>query len=109
MSNAPFLSRHHSVITNRITFETARPPPLPITTSRVDFGGKWDLSTGAQPSPSVSRSFREYSRLPAETMSAANAPVDASSSMDCYQGRKKVPKPQGEPGRPHSGGYTLTK
>ncbi|PPQ74509.1 hypothetical protein CVT26_007979 [Gymnopilus dilepis] len=104
----PVLSRHFPVITQRIQFRYAKPPAPPPITPRIDFGG----------SNSNDEIERNSSVEPAMICNIDSEIVisdDGESEVPCSdeEGTRMVGgmimKPQGEPGRPNSGGYNLEK
>ena len=109
----PCVARHLPVITNRIVFLSAKSAPLPIITQRTDFAGMWSFDNefesqycSREPSQSPGENFPGDNEI--ELSSRGESEISDEERND-NTAVKKVPKPQGEPGRPHSGGYALTK
>ncbi|PPR02272.1 hypothetical protein CVT26_011748 [Gymnopilus dilepis] len=107
----PCLSRHLPVITNRIQFVSVKLAPPPVITQRIDFAGMW--SCDSEPEKRAPAGLRQ-GVSPELHDEGIDPEVDLASSgesemSDDDDSSTKIPKPQGEPGRPRSGGYTLSK
>lgn len=113
------IRRHRPLITPRIQFQLAPRPPLPLITPRMEF----DLESLACSSPTGSADSSSHSS------SDPGSPIDLSRDMDDDEPELDtdrgsstlpqsasttpnaapalIPKPNGEPGRPRSGGFNL--
>ncbi|KAJ3517896.1 hypothetical protein NLJ89_g212 [Agrocybe chaxingu] len=106
MENA--LARHLPLITQRIEFTAPRNAGLPpVITPRIDFNTLWmeplDTDTATPPMSRETSVLTESDNNSQEE----NASQDNEDGDDANGINKKIPKPAGEPGRPHSGGYNL--
>ncbi|PPR02024.1 hypothetical protein CVT26_008718 [Gymnopilus dilepis] len=112
MMSMPYLARHSPTITNRIKFQRIKLPPLPDITVRTNFAGKWLAESRPDASDTVRSSATEMlgtdSDLSSEVEDETDQLYDDEHTVP-YDRSRKIPKPQGEPGRPRSGGYTLSK
>ena len=97
------LARHSPLITSRIEFRPSKVAGnLPVITPRIDFGEEWALPTADIVDPTAS-------------IVDKNLDDDLSDVMDDDDDEiflrnidnSKIPKPQGEPGRPNCGGYSI--
>ena|SRR5258705_140830 len=95
------LARHSPLITSRIEFRPSRAAgSLPVITPRIDFDEEWALLM-ADTDPTAS-------------IVDQNLEDELSDVMEDDEGNflgnidnSKIPKPQGEPGRPNCGGYSI--
>jgi len=123
----PIIARHLPLITNRIPFTFNPPSSLPHLTNRNEF--RKEFRKGF-------RDAREQSAMPPSVLPSVASPLKYSDSVvfalqrgkesetvDMGKAREEeredeevgeviesntlIPKPSGEPGRPHSGGYSL--
>lgn len=118
----PMIAQHLPLITNRIPFTLNPPPALPSLTSRKEFLDE------REPLATPSNHMADPSTLP-----STGSPLKYSGSVVFFGAQKEtarkhekgkgveeqpiqeepdemvalIPKPSGEPGRPHSGGYSL--
>ena len=104
------LSRHLPIITNRMEFKRKKLLPSPSITQRIEFTG---LSFGGSDSmlgavETVTTSSIESSPGPEQEDSQSEDDDEGDDERGNGSRSMRIPKPQGEPGRPHSGGYSLT-
>lgn len=104
-----YLLKYHPLITPRIEFKPAPPPPLPKLTQRTEFHAEELLRSRKryeedQDNPARGPKRRRVSFAPDDVdHEDSGNPPSASASAP----RKLIPKPPGEPGRPSSGGFSL--
>ena len=112
----PLIARHLPLITNRISFVFNPPPSLPPLTNRKEFLDTRDTSTTpTRPNHSVLRNQASSLKCSAsvqfgfevEKMTDEGDGEEDEEVDDIFQSAILIPKPSGEPGRPHSGGYSL--
>ncbi|PPR05294.1 hypothetical protein CVT26_011617 [Gymnopilus dilepis] len=108
------LSRHLPIITNRIRFVSVKLAPPPVITQRIDFAGMWvydrepenqNSASPIGPAQRVSPELQDNEMDPGTYTTSSDESEISDDEDEC----RKIPKPQGEPGRPRSGGYTLKK
>ncbi|PPQ96458.1 hypothetical protein CVT26_010512 [Gymnopilus dilepis] len=107
------VSRHPPTITNRVEFVRVKILPRPDITARVNYAGKWAID------PMPLSPCLAMTGLDPELESCPDSNDDDEENIDelCNEnndtnvdkGPRMIPKPQGERGRPRSGGYTLSK
>ncbi len=115
----PIIERHLPLITNRIPFTFNPPSPLPPLTNRKEFLGNRELSATPPPflpnkvsplkySGSVAFAFQKGGETEnADKGKGAEEEREDEEQDEAIESTTLIPKPSGEPGRPHSGGYSL--
>lgn len=119
----PMIARHLPLITNRIPFSLNPPPRLPALTNRKEFLELQEpLATPTNPNPSTlpdTASSLKYSGSVVYfgPLKETARKQEKSKGVEEEQVQKEhtevdeitvlIPKPTGEPGRPHCGGYRL--
>ncbi|KAF9472478.1 hypothetical protein BDN70DRAFT_938156 [Pholiota conissans] len=115
----PYLLRHRPLITPRISFRLAPPAPLPTLTPRIEFNSEYlkrqrapedsEVSTGAKRQRRSQTPQASASANQDETLQLIDDEGDEEddSITPTPAGEKLISKPQGEPGRPGSGGFSL--
>ena len=115
------VARHLPLITNRISFTFQPPPPLQPLTNRKEFLDVHEPSESTLPNPPASlnkASPVKYSgsvQFGFQKDKAADMEEEIDDEGDrsdedgegTFASTALIPKPPGEPGRPHSGGYSL--
>ncbi|KAF8963377.1 hypothetical protein BDZ97DRAFT_1919816 [Flammula alnicola] len=114
-----YVQRHCPLITPRIEFQLSPRPALPRLTPRTEFneqqlirppaGSENDIMTSRQPRRvSFAVADRDPTQEQDESRSLSPPIIAGSSSAGPSTPiQTKIPKPNGEPGRPGSGGYCL--
>jgi len=94
------LARHSPLITSRIEFRPSKAAgSQPVITPRVNFDEEWAL-------PTADTAFDPT----ASVESDKNLEDVMEDDEEIFLGNRdnsKIPKPQGEPGRPNCGGYSI--
>ena len=112
----PLIARYLPLITNRISFVFNPPPSLPPLTNRKEFLDAHDPSTtSTKPNHSVlpnQASSVKYSAsvqfgFEVEKTTDEGDGEEDEEVDDIIQSATLISKPSGQPGRPHSGGYSL--
>jgi hypothetical protein len=105
------LQKHQLLITPRIEFRLAPPPPLPLLTPRVEFDP--DRLVRSRP-PSDEGNEGGSNKRRRLSFSGRHASEDSDEHDDDPPGEASAsspstlkPKPAGEPGKPGSGGFSL--
>ena len=97
------LARHPPLITLRIEFRPSKAAgSLPVLTPRIDFGEEWALlmaDTTFDPTASIMDTNLENE--------SSDLTDDDNENFLGNTDNTKIPKPQGEPGRPNCGGYSI--
>jgi len=115
------VARHLPLITNRISFTFQPPPPLQPLTNRKEFLDAHEPSALPNPlalpnkapvkySGSVQFGFQKDKAADTEDHWQEIDDEEDGSDEDgeeTFASTMLIPKPPGEPGRPHSGGYSL--
>lgn len=109
------INRHLPLITHRIEFFSSNSHSAPpLITPRIDFGARWAPERNRPDSSLSSDIDVEMDDAASDAASDISvASTDNKSSSDSEQDEakdkkgKKIPKPSGQPGRPHSGGYSM--
>lgn len=103
MEATTMIRRHLPLITGRLVFTSQVLPTVPIVTPRMDFDMEDLPSEGNQASERDDERDNERD----DSLSELSA-IDSDGSSEFEDlGNGKIPKPAGEAGRPHSGGYNL--
>jgi len=99
------IAPHLPLITSRIEFALSTAAGgRPVITPRIDFGEEWGLPMGT---------MEIDPRTPTESLEDVDEDLrsidaDDGEEMAIRQlNNSKIPKPQGEPGRPNCGGYSI--
>ena len=91
-------------------FKRKNLPLLPCITQRIDFAGLLFGGGGSMPgaaeTPTTPNSESSFGQEQ-EGDQSGNSDEDGDERGSHFESMG-IPKPQGEPGRPHSGGYSLT-
>lgn len=103
----PYIQRHNPLITPRIEFVFAPSASRPLITSRIEFTPERLAWAKAE-----RRRIDEPPILDHGGRGEGNSSACGGSNSDDQQPpsrnrKNKIPKPNGEPGRPGSGGYCL--
>lgn len=108
----PHLRKHHLLVTQRIEFNTAPPPPLPLITPRIEFDP--DTLVRVRPSPDEDHEAGQNKRRRLSFSGrhdgddfTAPGDEDLSAGASAPSPSTLKPKPAGEPGKPGSGGFSL--
>ena len=103
------LRKHHPLITPRIEFRAAPPPPLPLLTPRIEFDP--DRLVRSRPASDEGHEGGSNKR---RRLSFSGRHANEDHGDDPIPGETSVPspstlkpKPAGEPGKPGSGGFSL--
>jgi len=93
------LARHSPLITSRIEFRPSKVAGnLPIITPRIDFGEEWALPAFDATASIVDKNLDDNDLR--DVMDDEEFFIESTNNS-------KIPKPQGEPGRPNCGGYSI--
>ena len=92
------LARHSPLITSRIEFRPLKVAgSLPVITPRIDFCEEW--ADALDPTASI------VDKNLVDNDDVISMDNDEESVLGTHN--SKIPKPQGEPGRPNCGGYSI--
>jgi hypothetical protein len=106
MGATTMIRRHLPLITGRLVFTSQVLPSVPTITPRIDFDMELP-SEGSQVSEERGDDERDDERDGSLSELSAIDSDDDDNVENHWHENSKIPKPVGEAGRPHSGGYNL--
>lgn len=117
--DSSILTRHLPLITPRIEFSAVILDSFPIITARIDLATKLGNNcqhsdkSGEKPAGDNELSNHQLSDIDHEAMNVDDVDDDddngsvIDSIEEILNHNRKISKPRGQPGRPHSGGYNF--
>ena len=102
------LARHLPSITSRIEFlPSVAAGSQPVITPRIDFDEEWALPTNNGPRDPLAIVGFDKNLEDEELSVVTEDDDDVEELLQAKSNNSKIPKPQGEPGRPNCGGYNI--
>lgn len=101
------LGQHSPLITPRIEFKLQAAGGLPVITPRINFSEEWPAFTDNTVRESDKNLGDESGTMEDEDESSDSDDDEHDEIPLARCNNRKIPKPQGEPGRPNSGGYNI--